>query len=78
MSEFWQRAELDRRAFLKGLAGVGGAMLAAGCAGGSVGTAAQAAARLSPPGRDRMGIQLYTVRAVCFCVILLHHKSLMR
>src|SRR5690242_977373 len=61
MREPWRQAELDRRAFLKGMAAMGGAVLASGCAGGSLAQAGGPAASALPL-RDRMGIQLYTVR----------------
>ena len=61
MREPWRQGELDRRAFLKGMAAMGGAVVAAGCAGGSMARAGSLATS-SLPLRDRMGIQLYTVR----------------
>jgi sugar phosphate isomerase/epimerase len=61
MREPWRRGELDRRAFLKGMAAMGGAVVAASCTGG---TMAQPGGLAASGGalRDRMGIQLYTVR----------------
>ena len=59
MREPWRQGELDRRAFLKGMAAMGGAVMTAGCSG-SMPEVALAPGEL--PLRDRMGIQLYTVR----------------
>jgi sugar phosphate isomerase/epimerase len=54
---------LDRREFLKGLAGIGGTALAAACAGAAHTSAASDAARVPTSAwRDRIGLQLYTVR----------------
>ncbi|MBW3630741.1 MAG: sugar phosphate isomerase/epimerase [Gemmatimonadetes bacterium] len=60
MREPWSRGELDRRAFLKGMAVMGGAVVAAGCSGGTMMQAGGLASAV--PLRDRMGIGLYTVR----------------
>jgi sugar phosphate isomerase/epimerase len=59
-----RRGEQDRRTFLKGMAGLGGAVLAAGCAGGPLRSLGRAAGLATTPAalRDRVGIQLYTVR----------------
>jgi sugar phosphate isomerase/epimerase len=57
---------IDRRDFLKSLAAAGGAAVAAGCSGpllASGGAASQAASGASLAGfRDRIGLQLFTVR----------------
>jgi sugar phosphate isomerase/epimerase len=63
MDAHWFGSGVDRRGFLKGVASLGGAALIGGCAR-PVDQAAQAAAlsRMPVPGRNRLGIQLYTVR----------------
>ena len=57
---------VDRRAFLKSLAAIGGATLATACAGPAVGASGAASPALSGGSlagfRDRIGLQLYTVR----------------
>ena len=53
---------LDRRTFLRGMVGWGGALMLAGCSGEEPGDAA--AVVNTVPDRDRLGIQLHTVRDV--------------
>jgi sugar phosphate isomerase/epimerase len=64
MRKQWQQGGQDRRTFLKGLAGLGGAALVAGCAPGAMRAVGQQGLLegLPIPGRDRAGIQLFTVR----------------
>ncbi|AHG89460.1 Xylose isomerase domain-containing protein TIM barrel [Gemmatirosa kalamazoonensis] len=60
-----QPAAVDRRTFLKGLTAVGGGILATACAGHAAGPSASgaAASRASLAAwRDRIGLQLFTVR----------------
>ncbi|GAC1516590.1 MAG: sugar phosphate isomerase/epimerase [Gemmatimonadaceae bacterium] len=57
--------ELDRRAFVKSLAGVAGAIVVGGCASSAMPSTSVAAGATVPapsPWRDRMGLELYTVR----------------
>jgi sugar phosphate isomerase/epimerase len=61
MREPWRQGELDRRGFLRGMAAIGGAVVAAGCSGTALEQAAAPAASVAPLG-ERVGIQLYTVR----------------
>ena len=61
MREPWRQGSLDRRAFLRGMAAMGGAVAAAGCSGRTAEPGAFPAVA-TPSLRDRMGIQLYTVR----------------
>jgi sugar phosphate isomerase/epimerase len=58
-----ERSAVDRRDFLKRLA-IGGAALATGCSSGGLSMAGSAASAASSPTdwRDRIGLQLFTVR----------------
>src|SRR5690606_29588967 len=72
MSEQGQPGGVDRRTFLRGMAGIGGAVFVAGCGGGgdaalvadSTALAGDSAAAAGSTARwlQRPGIQLYTVR----------------
>lgn len=61
MSDAHLPGELNRRAFLKNLAGIGvGGSLLTACAGNQAASAASTLA--SAPLSQRIGVQLYTVR----------------
>jgi sugar phosphate isomerase/epimerase len=62
----WNEDGVSRRAFVKSVAGVAGALVVGGCAHNALGTQIAAANGIAPtsPWLDHMGLQLYTVRDV--------------
>lgn len=62
MTETRHRTDTDRRTFLKHLAGLGAAALTAGCTRASSGVAPGLGGAVAADWRDRIGLQLYTVR----------------
>jgi sugar phosphate isomerase/epimerase len=62
MSQADQLRVIDRRAFLQAATGLGGAALAAACGVPSRASVVQSAASATADWRDRIGLQLYTVR----------------
>ncbi|HET6569159.1 MAG TPA: TIM barrel protein [Rhodothermales bacterium] len=62
MDSMRSAGDLNRRNFLKSVAAVGGAWLAAGCMGGTQAGEVPAAPSASVVNPDNIGVQLYTVR----------------
>lgn len=66
MSSTSDSSSVDRRTFLKGLAAVGGAAIATACTSSGIGASGSASPSLASPPlsawRDRIGLQLFTVR----------------
>jgi sugar phosphate isomerase/epimerase len=62
----WTEDGVSRRAFVKSVAGVAGALVVSGCAGRALGAGTAAVNDIAPtsPWLDRMGLQLYTVRDI--------------
>lgn len=62
----WNEDGVSRRAFVKSVAGVAGALVVGGCAGKALGAGSATINTVAPtsPWLDRMGLQLWTVRDV--------------